>query len=106
MAGIHYLPAGQFQGDLVYASYFDKEVWRVLIDDATGLPIGGANTPSEERIAFGFAGLRLTPEGPTIEPRLPRSWRALRFAIQLRGKSWIVEHPGRPIAAPSMEQNP
>ena len=31
---ISYVPAGTFAGDLMYASFVDKELWRVVIDPA------------------------------------------------------------------------
>jgi kojibiose phosphorylase len=35
---------------------------------------------------LGFAGLRVTPEGYRVEPRLPKHWKRLRFTFRQRGK--------------------
>jgi len=39
-----------------------------------------------QAIVFGFAGLRLTDDGPTARPRLPAHWQALRFSVRYRGE--------------------
>ncbi len=44
-----------------------------------------------QTLAFGFAGLRLGPDGPELRPALPRGWKALRFRFLYRGKSWRAE---------------
>jgi trehalose/maltose hydrolase-like predicted phosphorylase len=36
---------------------------------------------------YGFAGLTLTKSGLALDPRLPPTWRSLRFAVQWRGRS-------------------
>src|SRR5262245_8917101 len=54
VTGIQYVPAGTFGGDLMYASFVHNELWSVRINDLTGLPIGGSNTPVEDLFASGF----------------------------------------------------
>lgn len=44
-----------------------------------------------QAIVFGFAGLRLTADGPTIRPQLPSSWQHLRFLIRFRGNKYVVD---------------
>ena len=44
-----------------------------------------------QALVFGFAGLRLTPEGPALDPSLPRSWKSLRFRFLCRGQLWQAE---------------
>ncbi len=44
-----------------------------------------------QALAFGFAGLRLEPEGWTVEPRLPPSWRRMVLRFSHRGRSQSVE---------------
>ncbi len=40
-----------------------------------------------QALVFGFAGVRLTPDGPTVEqPCLPPGWRRLRFRLCYRGR--------------------
>ncbi len=36
---------------------------------------------------FGFAGLSLTRDGPSLDPRLPPNWSSLGFRFQWRGRS-------------------
>jgi alpha,alpha-trehalose phosphorylase len=38
-----------------------------------------------QALAFGFAGLRLTPEGIALDPHLPSEWRSLTLRVQVRG---------------------
>lgn len=51
---------------------------------------------------MGFAGLRALPDGPVLEPRLPPSWRALRFGIGWRGRR--IEHALPEHAAEAMKE--
>jgi kojibiose phosphorylase len=44
-----------------------------------------------QAIAFGFGGLRITPEGWSIHPRLPRHWKRLAFKFFYRGELQIVD---------------
>ncbi len=39
-----------------------------------------------QALVFGFAGVRLTPQGPVAWPRLPSHWRCLRFSILWQGR--------------------
>ncbi len=44
-----------------------------------------------QALAFGFAGLHLTEEGYTVEPRLPAHWRRLAFKYYWHGKLQEVD---------------
>jgi beta-phosphoglucomutase len=44
-----------------------------------------------QALAFGFAGLRLTASGYTVQPRLPAHWRRLAFGFTLRGQHYEVD---------------
>ncbi len=44
-----------------------------------------------QAIVFGFGGLRVTPQGWSVEPRLPKHWNRLSFRFSHRGKLQIVE---------------
>jgi len=44
-----------------------------------------------QAVVFGFGGLRVTPEGWSTRPRLPKHWRRLAFRFLHRGKLQIVE---------------
>lgn len=39
-----------------------------------------------EAVVFGFAGLRLTQEGPALDPHLPPHWKRLAFRVQYHGQ--------------------
>jgi hypothetical protein len=68
--GLAYVPGGQYAGDLLYTSFVEREIWRVVIDPATGLPDGGANTPTESLFAEGFT---TPPFGLAFDPVHPDS---------------------------------
>jgi beta-phosphoglucomutase len=44
-----------------------------------------------QAIVMGFAGMALTPEGPTFAPRLPKGWRRLQFTLKYRGRAFPVD---------------
>jgi kojibiose phosphorylase len=44
-----------------------------------------------QAVVFGFGGLRVTPEGWTIEPRLPQHWKRLSFQFSYRGEAQVVD---------------
>lgn len=44
-----------------------------------------------QAVVFGFAGLRVTPEGWSVTPRLPAGWRRVRFKFYHRGTLHTVE---------------
>jgi len=46
-----------------------------------------------QALVFGFAGLRLTAEGYTLNPRLPATWRRLAFSFRHRGLEVRVDLP-------------
>ncbi len=52
-----------------------------------------------QAIVFGFGGLRVTPQGWSTEPRLPRHWKRLSFKFFQRGTLQTVEVTN-PVAAP------
>ena len=41
-------------------------------------------------VAFGFAGLNIDDDKPTVRPRLPVAWKHLRFPITHRGKRYTI----------------
>jgi trehalose/maltose hydrolase-like predicted phosphorylase len=47
-----------------------------------------------QAVVFGFAGLRLTPEGYTLNPWLPASWRRLAFGFRHHGLQVRIDIPG------------
>lgn len=44
-----------------------------------------------QAVVFGFGGLRVTPQGWSIQPRLPKRWKRLSFRFIHRGKLQTVE---------------
>jgi len=47
-----------------------------------------------QAVVFGFAGLRLTAESHTLNPRLPAAWRRLAFSFRHRGLEVRVDLSG------------
>jgi len=46
-----------------------------------------------QAVVFGFAGLRLTAEGYTVNPQLPSTWRRLAFSFRRHGLEVRVDLP-------------
>ncbi len=44
-----------------------------------------------QAVVFGFAGLRLTKDGWSVTPRLPRHWQRVAFKFYLRGVQQVVD---------------
>ena len=40
-----------------------------------------------QAIVFGFCGLRLTEDGPAVDPKLPAHWRRVSFSVTYRGQA-------------------
>ena len=54
---------------------------------------GGSAGGVWQAVVFGFAGLQLTDDGHTLNPRLPPHWRRLAFNFWHRGKKVRVDLP-------------
>lgn len=52
---------------------------------------GASAAGTWQAAVFGFAGLRLTPDGWQTHPRLPRHWRRLAFKFRYRGELQTVD---------------
>ena len=52
---------------------------------------GASAAGTWQAVVFGFAGLRLTADGWTVSPRLPRGWKRLSFSFTYRGQLQHVE---------------
>jgi kojibiose phosphorylase len=52
---------------------------------------GASAAGTWQAAVFGFAGLRLTPEGWTVTPRLPHHWKRLAFKFFHRGQLQEVD---------------
>jgi kojibiose phosphorylase len=44
-----------------------------------------------QALVFGFAGLKVTPQGWTTEPHLPAHWKRIKFSFFFRGEKQDVE---------------
>jgi trehalose/maltose hydrolase-like predicted phosphorylase len=70
----------------------------VDMEDVRGNTADGVHGASAggvwQALVFGFAGLRLTADGYTLNPRLPASWRRLTFSFWYRGSEVRVDLPG------------
>jgi kojibiose phosphorylase len=53
-----------------------------------------------QAVVFGFAGLRVSPSGWTVRPRLPRHWTRLAFRFFHRGKPVEIDLT-QPVITPS-----
>ena len=47
-----------------------------------------------QAIAFGFAGLHLTDDGPALDPHLPPGWDRLRFSVRYHGERYTFTIEG------------
>ena len=52
---------------------------------------GASAAGTWQAVVFGFAGLRVTPQGWTINPRLPKHWKRLAFKFFYKGKQYTVD---------------
>lgn len=52
---------------------------------------GASAAGTWQAVAFGFGGLRVTPEGWTVTPRLPKGWTRLAFSFMYRGMPQQVD---------------
>ena len=79
-------------GDLEQAyHFFELAAGTDLLDNRgnTSEGIHGATAGGLwQAVVFGFGGVRLTPDGPVAEPRLPAGWTRLAFKLCYRGE-WL-----------------
>jgi kojibiose phosphorylase len=73
----------------------------VDLEDVRGNAADGVHAASAggvwQAVVFGFAGLRLTGDGYTFNPRLPAHWRRLAFRFRHLGSEVHVDLPGDAI---------
>ncbi|HSL44656.1 MAG TPA: glycoside hydrolase family 65 protein [Anaerolineales bacterium] len=55
-----------------------------------------------QAVVFGFAGLRVSEDGWTVEPRLPHHWKRLSFKFYHRGELQVVDIKNPAIAPETM----
>ncbi|MGQ9700642.1 MAG: glycoside hydrolase family 65 protein [Candidatus Bipolaricaulaceae bacterium] len=77
-------------GDLDAAYRHFLRAVRLDLDDVWGNTALGIHAASAgavwQAVVFGFAGLKITPQGLITRPRLPPRWRRLRFKVLYRGE--------------------
>lgn len=77
-------------GDLLLAERYFRQTAEIDLANNMGNSAGGVHAAALgglwQAAVFGFAGLHFTADGPEVRPRLPAAWRALRLAIQWRGR--------------------
>jgi trehalose/maltose hydrolase-like predicted phosphorylase len=63
---------------------------RMDLDDLTGSTAGGLHLATMgglwQALAFGFGGIRPRGDALLVDPRLPKEWNALEFALRFRGR--------------------
>jgi len=66
------------------------DLWNVRGNAGDGIHAASAGG-LWQAVAFGFAGLRLTDDGYTLNPQLPARWTRLAFSFYLKGKKHTVD---------------
>jgi trehalose/maltose hydrolase-like predicted phosphorylase len=96
---IHALVAARLGHTELALKYF-RQTAEIDLADNMGNASGGVHVGALgglwQAAIFGFAGLRLGPSGPEVQPRLPTHWRRLRFAVHWHGSRFAFDLPGHP----------
>jgi len=99
---IHALLAARL-GDMALAETYFRQASRIDLSDNTGAATGGVHIGGLgglwQAAVFGFAGLRLTEDGPRLDPKLPPGWRALSFRIRWRGQDYALKASAQETAS-------
>lgn len=68
---------------------------RLDLQDLVGNTYNGIHAAAAgglwQAAVFGFGGLRLGPDSPSVHPNLPRAWERLSFRVKVRGKPYDFE---------------
>jgi len=91
---IHALLAARL-GDMTLAEKYFRQASQIDLSDNMGNATGGVHIGGLgglwQAAVFGFAGLRLSEDGPQLDPKLPPAWRELSFRIRWRGKDYPLK---------------
>jgi trehalose/maltose hydrolase-like predicted phosphorylase len=91
---MHGLAAARL-GDTELALRFFQETAAIDLADTHVAIEGGIHIAALgglwQMAVFGFAGLSLRSDCVAVEPRLPTTWRSLRFCVQWRGRRLRIE---------------
>jgi trehalose/maltose hydrolase-like predicted phosphorylase len=86
---VHALVAARL-GQVRLAERYFLEAAEIDLSDMMGNAAAGVHIGALgglwQAAVFGFGGLQLRPDGLRFDPHLPDRWRALRFAVQWRGR--------------------
>jgi trehalose/maltose hydrolase-like predicted phosphorylase len=86
---IHAVVAARL-GDTALAERYFRQAAEIDLADNMGNSTGGIHAGALgglwQAVAFGFAGLRLTKDGPEHRPNLPASWRSLSMRFSWQGR--------------------
>jgi kojibiose phosphorylase len=86
---IHALVAARL-GETALAERYFRQAAEIDLVDNMGNAAGGVHLGALgglwQAAVLGFAGLRLTEDGPEYRPKLPASWRNLSMRFQWRGR--------------------
>jgi kojibiose phosphorylase len=97
-------------GDTLLAERYFRQTIEIDLANNMGNSAGGVHAAALgglwQSVVFGFAGLVLTRQGPRLRPRLPAAWEGLRFAIQWRGKRFVLEQRREGPRLPVSEVQP
>jgi kojibiose phosphorylase len=92
--GIHAAVAARL-GDTALAERYFRQASEIDLADNMGNAAGGVHAAALgglwQAAVFGFAGLRLTDDGPVNEPHLPAQWRGLSFRFKWRGQDHEIK---------------
>ena len=104
---IHALLAARL-GDMVLAEKYFRQASEIDLSDNAGNAAGGIHIAALgglwQAAVFGFAGLRLSENGPQLDPRLPPAWRELSFRIRWRGKDYALSTAAQTAAPGPAEE--
>ncbi len=97
---IHALVAARL-GNIELAERYFHQAATVDLDPSAGDSAGGVHAGALgglwQATVFGFAGLRLRPDGIALDPHLPPRWQSLRFRVQFRGGRVLARLGGSPV---------
>jgi trehalose/maltose hydrolase-like predicted phosphorylase len=106
--GTHALVAARL-GELETAQRYFKQAGEIDLANNMGNAAGGVHAAALgglwQAAVFGFGGVAVRGESLRVEPRVPPSWRALRFPLCFRGRGcWLcatAEAGGGALALPA-----
>ncbi len=68
---------------------------RTDLEDARGNAADGIHAAAAggiwQAVVFGFAGIRLTEQGPVAHPHLPAHWKRVAFRLRYRGEWYLFD---------------